>query len=57
MRTPKLGEVVIWQNTAGYYLATKVEKLQGRGNGGGMDEITFTYQIAPNNSSSFAKAP
>ena len=57
VRTPKLGEVVIWQNTAGYYLATKVEKLQGRGNGGGMDEITFTYQIAPNNSSSFAKAP
>jgi hypothetical protein len=57
VRTPKLGEVVVWQNTAGYYLATKVEKLQCRGLGGSVDEITFTYEIVHSKSSSFAKAP
>lgn len=57
VRTPKLGEVVVWQNTAGYYLATKVEKLRSRGHGGVVDEITFTYEIAHNKSSSFAKTP
>jgi hypothetical protein len=60
VRTPKLGEVVVWQNTAGYYLATKIEKLRCRGQGASGvsgDEITFTYAIAPNKSNSFAKAP
>lgn len=57
VRTPRTGEIVIWQNTAGYYLATKVEKVRGRGHGSGVDEIVFTYEIAPNKSSSFAKAP
>lgn len=55
-RTPKLGEVVVWQNTAGFYLATKVEKLQSRGLGT-VDEITFSYAISPNKSPSFASAP
>jgi hypothetical protein len=54
-RTPHLGEIVVWQNTAGYYLATKIEKLQSRGHGSLSDEITFTYAIAPSKSTSFAK--
>lgn len=54
VRTPKLGEIVIWQNTAGYYLATKVEKLQSRGHGCPADEMTFSYVIAPSKSSTFA---
>ena len=54
-RTPHLGEIVVWQNTAGYYLATKVEKLQSRGHGSPSDEITFTYAIAPSKLASFAK--
>jgi hypothetical protein len=54
VRTAKLGEVVVWQNTAGYYLATKVEKLQSRGHGDSVDRITFTYAIAPNKSGSFS---
>jgi hypothetical protein len=53
-RTPNLGEIVIWQNTAGYYLATKVEKLQSRGHGRPADEMTFSYVIAPTKSSTFA---
>lgn len=54
VRTPKFGELVVWQNTAGYYLATRVEKLQSRVNGDAVDEITFSYAIAPSKSSSFA---
>ena len=55
VRTPHLGEIVVWQNTAGYYLATKIEKLQSRINGSPTDEITFSYVIAPNKISSFAR--
>lgn len=56
VRSPRLGEIAIWQNTAGYYLATKIEKLQSRGHGSSKDEITFSYAIAPNKSASFAPA-
>lgn len=54
VRTPSLGEVVIWQNTAGYYLATRIESLKCRGHGSEVDEITFTYVIAPSKLASFA---
>jgi hypothetical protein len=57
VRTPKLGEIVVWQNTAGYYLATKIDKLQMRGHGHPADEIRFSYAIAPNKSASFAGPP
>lgn len=53
VRSPHLGEIVVWQNTAGYFLATKIEKLQSREHGSAVDEITFTYLIAPNKSASF----
>lgn len=52
-RRPHVGEIVVWQNTAGYYLATKIEKVQGRGYGGPSDELTFSYVIAPNKSADF----
>ncbi len=55
VRTPSLGEVVIWQNTAGYYLATRIESLKYRGHGSAVDEITFTYVIAPSKLASFAE--
>jgi hypothetical protein len=55
VRKPYIGEILVWQNTAGYYLATKVEKLQSRGHGASSDEITFTYAIAPSKSASFAR--
>jgi hypothetical protein len=53
VRTPELGEIAIWQNTAGYYLATRVDALKSRGHGAPADEITFTYAIAPSKSTSF----
>jgi hypothetical protein len=46
-RSPHLGEIAIWRNTAGYYLATKVERLQSRGHGAPSDEVTFSYAVAP----------
>ena len=56
VRTPQLGEIVVWQNTAGYYLATKIEKLQSRGHGYLGDEVRFSYVIAPNKVSSFSSS-
>ena len=53
VRTPQLGEIVVWQNTAGYYLATKVEQLKARSHGSAGDEVTFTYVIAPNKMARF----
>lgn len=55
VRNPHLGEVVIWQNTAGYYLATKIVRLHSSGHGAPSDEITFAYEIAPNKSTTFAE--
>ncbi|NVZ92447.1 toll/interleukin-1 receptor domain-containing protein [Pseudomonas yamanorum] len=53
-RSPHLGEIVIWQNSTGYYLATRIESLKSRGHGSPFDEITFTYAIAPSKSCSFS---
>ena len=55
-RSPQLGEIVIWQNSSGYYLATKIEDLQSKSHGCAKDEITFSYTIAPNKSWSFSNA-
>lgn len=52
-RSPRLGEVATWQNTAGYWLATKIEQLQSRSHGSPKDEVTFSYVIAPSKSSDF----
>lgn len=54
VRSPRLSEIVVWQNIAGYYLATKVNKLQIRGLSSAADQLTFSYVIAPNKSASFA---
>lgn len=52
--TPLLGDIVVWKNISGYYLAAKIEALQCRGYGGNRaDKIRFSYVIAPNKSTSF----
>ena len=53
-RTPRLGEIVVWKNSAGYYLATKIDFLKARNYGWINDEIVFSYRIAPNKGVSFA---
>jgi hypothetical protein len=52
-RTPILGQIVVWQNTAGYYAATRVEGLKCRLAGDSTDEVTFSYVIQPDRTSSF----
>lgn len=54
VRTPQLGEIVVWQNTAGYFLATKIEQLQKRSHGSPSDEVTFSYVIAPGKRARFS---
>jgi hypothetical protein len=53
---PHLREIVIWQNTAGYFAATRIDGLKSRGYGDPVDEVTFSYVIQSNRSSSF-KSP
>jgi len=53
IRSPRLGEVVVWQNTAGYFAATRIERLKSRGHGDSVDEVVFSYVIQPNRTSSF----
>jgi hypothetical protein len=53
VRTPQIGEIVVWQNTAGYFAAVKIEKLKARSYGSEDDEITFSYAVQPNKTSSF----
>ena len=52
-RSPHLGEVVVWQNTAGYFAATRIERLRSRLHGDSADEVTFSYAIQPNRTPSF----
>lgn len=47
-RNPQLNESIVWQNTAGYFLATQVLAVKSRGHGNLGDEITFRYLIKPN---------
>lgn len=53
VRAPRLGEIVVWQNSSGYYLATRLERVMSRSHGAQRDEVVFTYVIAPNRSTSF----
>lgn len=48
VRTPRLGEIVVWRNVTGYFVATKVERVQNRGHGKDKDEVMFSYWIQPN---------
>ncbi len=53
VRTAQLGEIVVWQNSAGYYAATKIETLKCRSHGSPIDEVVFSYVIQPNKTASF----
>lgn len=53
VRTPRVGEIVVWQNSSGYYLATRLERVAARSHGAQRDEVVFSYVIAPSKSTSF----
>ena len=54
IRTPHVGEILVWQNTAGYFLATKVLSIQVRNPGVTVDQVTMEYKIAQTKSASFS---
>lgn len=54
VRNAKLNEIIIWQNTSGCYLATKVKNLACRSRGAKADSVTFTYKIQPNKERNFS---
>jgi len=53
VRTPHVGEILVWQNAAGYFLATKVLSVQVRGPGNALDQVSLKYKIAPTKATSF----
>lgn len=53
VRTPNVGNVAVWQNTAGYWLATKILRIDYRNAGDQQDEIEIEYFIAPAKLASF----
>jgi len=54
VRTPHVGEILVWQNTAGYFLATKVLSIQVRDPGVTLAQVTMEYKIAQTKSASFS---
>lgn len=55
VRTPYAGEILVWQNTAGYFLATKVLSVQVRGTESKLDQLHLEYKIAPTKTANFAQ--
>jgi TIR domain len=54
VRTPSLGEIVVWRNQRGYYLATKIESVSIRYRDEWRDEVAFTYRIQPDRTPVFS---
>ncbi|MBL9192878.1 MAG: toll/interleukin-1 receptor domain-containing protein [Opitutaceae bacterium] len=52
-RTPHIGEIVIWRNTSGYFMASRVVAVSARSRGASRDEVSFEYKIAQNGSYNF----
>lgn len=55
VRSPHAGEILVWQNTAGYFLATKVLSVQVRGAANSVDQVNLEYRIAPTKTATFAQ--
>ena len=56
VRSPHLGEIVVWQNCAGYYALVRIDSLRARTHGDLQDEVVFTYVIQTNKTPSFGDA-
>lgn len=54
VRTPNAGEILVWQNSAGYFLATRVLSVQVRSTGNALDQVSLEYKIAPTKTATFA---
>ncbi len=56
VRTPQLGQIVIWRNVNGLYAATKVVSVADDTRGDATSEVTFEYVILPDGGRNFSKA-
>lgn len=54
-RTPSIGEIVLFQNTNGYFAAIKIISIKNRGHKYDKDELTFEYKIMTNGNADFGK--
>lgn len=54
VRSPRIGDVVIWQNTNGLFAATRVLEIKDDTRGDDHDELVFEYRILTDGSSNFA---
>ena len=55
VRSPHLNEIVVWENTEGYFLATQICSIKSRGHEASVDEIVFRYRIMPKRGFDFTK--
>lgn len=55
IRSPHLGEIVVLQNSAGYFAAVRINSLKSRSHGHAHDEVMFTYVIQPDRTPSFKR--
>jgi hypothetical protein len=56
VRTPRLGEVVIWRNVNGLYGATHVLAITDDTRGAESNELTFEYVLLPDGSRDFSRS-
>lgn len=56
VRTPFVGEILVWINVHGYCLATKVLEVQVRNESGVYDNVKIEYKIASMKSMSFVSS-
>ena len=56
VRSPQLGEIVVWRNTNGIYGATRIVSIRDDTRGAECDELTFEYEVLQDGSSSFANS-
>ncbi len=51
-RTPQIGEIVIFKNTSGFFMAAKIEKVESSSRGFLSDRLVFSYAVlSPSDSS------
>ena len=54
VRTPSVGQVVVFRNVAGFYAAVRVLEIKDDTRGDDSDELRFRYAIQPDGSDGFA---
>ena len=54
VRTPSVGQVVVFRNVAGFYAAVKVLDIKDDTRGDDSDELRFRYAVQPDGSDNFA---